>query len=276
MKPGPMYIKEYLDHFIEDLKSFGRYSDNVYEGYSVIKEIIEDKLRTFIKIAQGIGHLQILRKVILTQLHITSRVDSKALYLLVESLNNIFLKKVSKFKRQDPTQEPDELIAEKRKKAELEMKLITYVGLYSDSIGISNALQKMFTNIRTDLFSFSVFMALATIYAGDSMVYTQKFYTYVRKPKAAISVDGMDLLYGLASIMHHGHYNFTVEYICFVSQYIKSAMGKEGAKQDKIFSLLQCFIEDFCIVRGIDLQSLRLFYPDYARFSMAREMINNK
>ena len=91
-----------------------------------------------------------------------------------------------------------------------------------------------------------------------------------------MSVDGMALLYGIGTLLHHSHYNFTVEYICYISQFIKAAMDREDLKISRMINLLQCFIEDICLIRGINLDSLRLFYPDYTRYSMNRDTMNTK
>jgi hypothetical protein len=242
--------KKSIDAFIKGNVDIMKIDENTRKEYENLLLITKNLYNSLVPIITKIGHLQLIRKVLLQELSFLSKVDSKGLYQTIENVNKSMVLKLTNPKKEEITDNEE---YEVQKETELkELEFMEEISKYSDVLGISNPFNKIYTIFKYDLPFYATVLSLVVIGTLPSMVFEKKYACIWKKTKQE-PIDGQQLIAGIITILNHCHSNYIKEFLGLLCQYGKSSVTKQFSGNVKAAKelptnviTLMAFFDEFC------------------------------
>ena len=257
-------VKSTLEKFLKELGDTMKFDENTRKSYDNLVNSMTNVYKNVLTVIMRIGHLQLLRRVVQQQLSFMSKVDSKNLYPTIENLNKSIVFQLTDSLKKEEGEDQHE------KQAELnQLEFMEEISKFSDMLGISNPLNKVYTHIKHDLPYFSLVLSLVIISSLSSLQFDKRLACLVKKNKGD-TVDGSMLVTGVLTILHHLHTNYTKLVFSFLSQYAKSSIYRafhghtRSPKElpNKTLTLL-IFTQEFCKLKQIPTQTVHKYLSTF-------------
>eukprot|EP00826_Nyctotherus_ovalis_P038854 TRINITY_DN3672_c0_g1_i9.p1 TRINITY_DN3672_c0_g1~~TRINITY_DN3672_c0_g1_i9.p1 ORF type:complete len:387 (+),score=109.85 TRINITY_DN3672_c0_g1_i9:151-1311(+) len=211
--------------------------------------------KTLMPLLDKIGRLQFHRKIIQQQLMQLARVESKGFYQVVSNLNRCSLPYFIERKPEDAKPKTSEEYANLKAQRINEVKFLNVVSSLTDTMGLSNPLQKIYLYPKFEMYSIAHMLAVLTIDYLKGVTYNKGLSMLVRKRVANDCPDPQALLAGIVTVLNHMHVNYLREYMVTLCFYIKLVTAQDLVKKKKqriepISSNLYVWLNEYCKMTG--------------------------
>ena len=254
-----------LDRFCTEMGDYSTITETTARLFENVMGNAGVMIKTLVQIIENLGHMQLIRKTILQQLSFVSKVESKGLYQAIDNFNKALILQMDQFLRKKEEDDPDK----QREEQEQFMNLIEDISKYSDRLGLTNPLHKIYTRIKFELPYFAAVLSLCVIHVLSQLTYERKFVALIKK-KGGVGTDSMVFLAGVLTVLKHMHSEYTKEMIAFLTMYAKAIIVRNakqpGKKTGRIpiqATNVLCFLEELCKMSGYPLELIKRYISRY-------------
>jgi WASH complex subunit strumpellin len=184
--------------------------------YGAAKKKVEKLMLPLLIAMRRIGQAQLLRKMIMNELHFRSKLDANVLHHALDTFDSSLVNDIREHYR-DP---------EKPIPAETNPMMEQAVILL-DSNGLSDPLQKIYVT-SDPLEGLPVLLLLFVTSYMDKLQYSTDFGTLVRS-KSSFPLDGWPLSVGMASLLKQFHPSYARSVLAYLGQFVRSTITSSVA-----------------------------------------------
>eukprot|EP00045_Choanoeca_perplexa_P015316 m.190625 g.190625 ORF g.190625 m.190625 type:complete len:1158 (-) comp16947_c0_seq1:144-3617(-) len=168
-----------------------------------------------------VGHLQLLRRMIATELNMAAKLDGKLLLGAVSALSDGLLAEIE-----------DHYLDPSKPFPGGDSLVVAELSAYTEAVGYSDPLQKIYlTTSKLDHVSTAMF--LLTLSQLQGLSYSKSIGT-ITAAKPTNPVDGPAFITGMVTVMKQFHASHSLSYHSMLSQYIRTTLLKFDPKTNRL------------------------------------------
>jgi len=202
-----------------------------------------------------VGQATLLRRQLSRQLQFSCRVESSLLCGALDTLNKSVLNDVRQHYYQDSKPYPHE-----------ENPLLPELSSYLQSAGMQDPLCQIYVTSKP-MPHIALWLTLFLVHHMGKLVYDSDFGSLIKR-RGADSLDGVPLVFGIATLLKQLHPNTTKQLLAYIGQYVRTAVfhcfssSKPSPLGVDVVNML-LFVQQLCRVAKIPNRVLDPFIPSY-------------
>lgn len=211
VKPNGMLLEQIRDGLFPEWKT----PPDAIQFYESATKKTEKLMVPIMTCVCRVGHAQLLRKSLRTELMLSSRVHSNALFQSLSMMNEAVI---------NSTSTNSSRLSEKPTQSSHETDFIDLISDLSAATGYGDPMATVF--FSTDpLECLPVLLLLFLISLTPKLLYDSKFKSLVRA-KEAYPIDGWPVVAGIMTLLKQFHPSYTKSFLTYLGQFVRFAIQK--------------------------------------------------